>query len=459
MDELLDVVDRLLAVHGGFGDGSHGQDELVAARKRRLVRRTVAVHLLVGFVLVQKRDGGFDVVVEDPARHIAAGGLEKRLRLGDLLLERLHDVPRHHHSPVADLDAVLADVLERRLHRGDVALQRVEVRLAEGGRRIVPERVDPLRERTQLRGDVLVDRRERFRRAVHRERLARHEVVHLGLEDGRDVGIGVLSVCREIDGEILHLPGKLVDLHHPAVADHGELVHPVYQVFADALVLRVRAPHLFLVPDHGVHDLADLSEKRGEVLLRLDSRRDGLARRRLEVVLVVRADRGGKLSAGELVEGLERLRGRVGGLGEEFERVLVEKPLVHKRLERMLHLLAVKSLRRSHGGLHQKDVQLRDHLADGLLPLVHLRVRALLRDLRRLDSLRLRGIDAAKEVVHRHVVDVYARKWHCKISFPLVTPCLHATWQKVTAVRASMPVARRTAMSAFCRHVSFPFAE
>ena len=166
-----------------------------------------------------------------------------------------------------------------------------------------------------------------------------------------------------------------------------------------------------------VHDLADLSEERGEVLLRLDSRRDGLARRRLEVVLVVRADRGGKLSAGELVEGLERLRGRVGGLGEEFERVLVEKPLVHKRLERMLHLLAVKSLRRSHGGLHQKDVQLRDHLADGLLPLVHLRVRALLRDLRRLDSLRLRGIDAAKEVVHRHVVDIYACKWHLKSPF------------------------------------------
>ena len=63
MDELLDVVDRLLAVHGGVSDGFHGQDERVAARKRRLVRRTVAVLVLVGLILVQKRDGGCDVVV------------------------------------------------------------------------------------------------------------------------------------------------------------------------------------------------------------------------------------------------------------------------------------------------------------------------------------------------------------------------------------------------------------
>ena len=128
----------------------------------------------------------------------------------------------------------------------------------------------------------------------------------------------------------------------------------------------------------------------------------------------VLADGGGELSAGELVEGLERLRGRVGGFGEELERVLVEKPLVHKRLEGALYLLAVKPLGRGHGGLHQKDVQLRDHLSDGLLSL---RVCALLRDLRRLNSLRLRGIDAAKEVVHRHVVDIYARKWHLKSPF------------------------------------------
>ena len=56
------------------------------------------------------------------------------------------------------------------------------------------------------------------------------------------------------------------------------------------------------------------------------------------------------------------------------------------------------------------DVQLRDHPADGLLALVDLRVFALLLNLRRLDSQRLRGIDSAKEVVHRHVVYVYARK-------------------------------------------------
>ena len=432
VDELLDV-GIVLAVHDGFGDVLHGQHEIVAVLVRHLVLRTVAVHALVAFFRVQERNCGLHVVLEDPERHIAAGGLEKLLCLGDLGLERLHDVLRNHHPPVADLDAVLADVRERRLHRGDVALQRVEVRLADGGRRIVPERVDPLRERTQLRGDVLVDRRERFRRAVHRERLARHEVVHLGLEDGSDVGIGVLAVCREIDGEVLHLPGQMVDFHRTAVADHGELVHPVYQVFADALVLRVRAAHLRLVPDDRIHDLADLPEQGGEVLLRLDGRGDCLARRRLEVVLFVRADGGGKLSAAELVEGLERLRGSVGRLCEKLERVLVEKTLVHKRLERMLHLLAVKALRRGHGGLHQKDVQLRDHLSDGLLAVVHRRVCALLLNLRRLDSLRLRGIDAAKEVVHRHVVDVYARKWHGNISFLLSSCCLHAARQKVTA--------------------------
>ena len=274
---------------------------------------------------------------------------------------------------------------------------------------------------------------ERFRRAVHRERLARHEVVHLGLEDGSDVGIGVLAVCREIDGEVLHLPGQMVDLHRTAVADHGELVHPVYQVFADALVLRVRAAHLRLVPDDRIHDLADLPEQGGEVLLRLDGRGDCLASRRLEVVLSVRADGGGKLPAGELVEGLERLRGSVGRLCEKLERVLVEKPLVHKRLEGCLYLLAVKALGRGHCGLHQEYVQLRDHLSDGLLALVHRRVCALLLNLLRLGSLRLRGIDAAKEVVHRHVVDVDVRNRHGNISFPFSAPCIHATRQKVTA--------------------------
>ena len=268
---------------------------------------------------------------------------------------------------------------------------------------------------------------------MHRQRLTRQQLVDLGLEDGHDVGIRVLALGRQMHREVLHLVGEVVDLRRPAVAELPEVVHLVEELRVHALELRIRLPDLVLVARHRVQVRAELRKEVGEVLLRLDSGSDRLADlgRRVEVPFLVECLR--ELAAGELVERLERLRGRVGRLGEEIERIGAQRPVGHEVLKLILDPLPVEALRRGLGGLHEQDVQLGHHLAGGLQLRRGHRVRARLRllgHLRRI--LRLRGLDAAKEVVHRHVVDVHVLHRHGLSPFNF-SSCLHARRSKVTA--------------------------
>ena len=232
--------------------------------------------------------------------------------------------------------------------------------------------------------------------------------------------------------EVLHLIGEVVDLRRPAVAELPEVVHLVEELRVHALELRIRLPHLVLVARHRVQVRAELRKEVGKVLLRLDSGGDRLADlgRRVEVPFLVECLR--ELATRELVERLERLRGRVGRLGEEIERITAQRPVGHEFLKLVLDLLPVEALRRDLCGLHEQDVQLGHHLAGLQLRRSH-RVRARLRLLGHLRrTLRLRGLDAAKEVVHRHVVDVHVLHRHGLSPFNF-SSCLHARRSKVTA--------------------------
>ena len=253
-----------------------------------LIIRNLNLMYFLRFVHAEERLHGGHVVVEDLLQNRALRALEHVLDLADFLLERLHDILGDHHPPFADIlgdhrplvvdfDAVRADILESRLHRGDVALERlVCVRIERCGR-IVPEGVDLLGDRAEFPGDLLADGGQRVRRAVHRERLARQKLVHLGLENRGDAGIGNVALGRLVQRELPHLAGEMVDFRPAAVAQKLHVEHGVEQFGVHALEPRIRLLHLRFMARHRAEALAQLGEKVREILLGFDRGEQGLA--------------------------------------------------------------------------------------------------------------------------------------------------------------------------------------
>ena len=206
--------------------------------------------------------------------------------------------------------------------------------------------------------------------------------------------------------EILHLVGQMVDFRRTAVAQQTEVVHFVAERSVHALVLRIHRSHLRIVAGNRVEVLAELRQQVRELLLRRNRRKNRLSGLSRRVDHSIRAEGLRKLTAGELVERLERLRGIVGGLGDELKRVAIQRPVVHEFLERLLDRLPVETLRRGLGGLYKQHVQLCHQLSGSLRLLRHKFVCALRCRCTRLRPLRLRGLDAAKEVIHRNIVNV-----------------------------------------------------
>ena len=203
---------------------------------------------------------------------------------------------------------MLPDVGDGRLHRADVALEGKEVLARERGVGIPLEGIDLFGERTQSAGDFLAHRGEGVGRAVHGERLARQEVVHLGLEDGRDVRVGVVAARGLVDCKVVHLEGERVDLRGAAVAEQAQLHNFVVQFAVHAPVVGVRRAHFVVVPLQGVELAVELRKHVRERVLRVDRRLDRLAGAGRQVDFGERPrragagpDGGGELRAGELV--------------------------------------------------------------------------------------------------------------------------------------------------------------
>ena len=112
---------------------------------------------------------------------------------------------------------------------------------------------------------------------MHGERLARQQVVHLGLEDGRDVRVGVVAARGLVDRKVVHLEGKRVDLRGAAVAELAQLHHFVVQFAVHAPVVGIRRAHFVVVPLQGVELAVKLQEHVRKLVLRVDRRLDRLA--------------------------------------------------------------------------------------------------------------------------------------------------------------------------------------
>jgi hypothetical protein len=380
---------------------------------------------------------GREVVADDRPPHFLAGGQEERLGVGDLAFEGFEDVLGDHHAAALDRHAVPAHVLEGRFHRGDVGLEGFEVALDDGGRGVAAEGVDLLGDGAQAGGDVLVDRGEGVGGAVHRDGLAREQRGDLGLEDGCDVGVGILSGGREIQRERPHLAGQGGDFRRAAVREQAELVDLGADLRVHAAVIAVLGAHLRVVAHEGVEALGELREQVREVLLGLDGGGDGLAGGGggpVDVPFPVDGRR--ELLPGEVGEGLEGLGGGGAGLFEGLEGIAVEGAVVDELLERVPDLVPGEADGAVAGGLEEEHVELADQLACGVrLPLLLHLGSLLIGGRLRLGAQGPGGVDAAEEIVHRHVVNVHVGQWHGFFSWIrcLVPPGLHADGSEVAA--------------------------
>ena len=152
---------------------------------------------------------------------------------------------------------MVLDVGDGGLHGVQVALQRKDRCIVDRCLGIGSECVNPLGQRLELGRNLLVEGGESFGRSVHGKRLARQQLVDLGGKNGLDVGIRILSLRSELNGEITHLVGEAGDFGCTAVAEQAHIVDCVLQRRVNALEVWVGLEHLVGMSLNGIKTLVN----------------------------------------------------------------------------------------------------------------------------------------------------------------------------------------------------------